>query len=217
MEEDVFPDPLTIKATERFVPYRLDSTKDAALIKKLHPIGTPIFYFIDADENVIGHMFGPIAPEFYDRWTRVVAESAKRRSTGKVATEKPILKVIDAAFALDLPTAMTALSKCNLKEEDASVRDEALMALAQAQLLNNQVDASLKTWQALIKLTKDAYMKSNALSNHASMQMMSNPEKSYSEFKSVSDNKSYPEIDRWCAAYQMKILEGMKKRKGGGG
>lgn len=214
MDEDIFPDPRTIKATERFVPYKLDVTTDRDLLKKLRPIGTPMFFFIDGEENLFGHMFGPIAPEFYERWTKVVADSYERNASRDTLKAKPIVQAIDFAMANKISEAEAAMGKCDLSKEKASVRDEALMALAQAQMISMRVKDSMKSWQTLADFTKDNYMKSNALSNIASNYMMSDPKKSLETFEAVYNNEAFPEVDRWCAGYQIRMLGFLKKRKG---
>lgn len=215
MDEEIFPDPQTIKATERFVPYKLDIKTDMDQIKKLRPVGTPMFFFLDSNEKLQGHMFGPIAPEFYERWTKVIVDSFKRRSSGKTAKSDPIVQVLDAAMVNDLATAEAALAKCNLEKERPKTRDEALMALAQAQMLSLRIKDCMTTWQTLANLTKDNHMLSNALSNIASNYMMSDPKKSLETFEAIYNNEAFPEVDRWCAGYQIRMLGFLKKRKEG--
>jgi|GEM_PF-4123802 len=212
LTNEVCSDSRVIKSSKRFVSFRSELKATQTTSRGYAVSSTPILYFVDSDGNVQGHLLGLFDPDFFVKWSDAVGDVWKKhdslvfRSRGRLSDRDSGRLAFSYALRLETEKAKSLLAVLpgNLRLEEI---EYAWIALAQAYTIKRDEASAVDSWARLEALSRSPEFRGLAKYGMAVLWMPTRPKDALAKFKEVDGMAEVPAMTKWCAEYQMKLLE----------
>lgn len=205
MDADVLTDRRVRNAVAQFVPVKASFPEGKDAFTKYRVLGTPIIYVVDADGEVVGHVSGPLDPGLLVKLLDEIRRLAKPAPPAGKPTVDDALRL---AYRFKLDEAKSIFAALE-KDRGVASRDLAhvAMTLGQAQLFKMKFADADTSFQRGLELALDPMQRSAIMSGLASTLMMTRKnDRAKAVFEAIAREPKFPAIDRWCAEYQLGVL-----------
>ncbi len=211
----ILGDGASTKAMQGFVCFRADPDRDRALFLRYRTPFPAAWLFVDGDDQLCGHLAGPVTPAQFVSWAAGVNEAWKRWDAllFKLRSRPSDAESIKLAFAFAerlQPDKATGLVRSLSTTFRSAERERAWAAIGQAWLALGDLGKAQSAFQ-MIEGSSDPSIRSIALSGLAETFAQRTPETAVDKLRLILASPDSPAVAAWWANKRMKELD-----KGGG-